>query len=176
MSRWHSSSSKHDLQHYVPPLAVFFPHTSHPSLFLPSRDDKPTPPNPRTAGLFGRLAKRGPLACFSASDGHSAPSDGRPSKRLRWLHALRIMKTVLGRDVQGTATSKRRRLAVPADFSTWCSEEFFSKEFENQDRSQRLRGQQIWDGKLPVLMTAYQLGQNDYRFLGCGYFLDSSKS
>ena len=35
-----------------------------PSLLLPSRGDNPIPPNPRTAGLFGRLAVQIPLTGY----------------------------------------------------------------------------------------------------------------
>ena len=48
-----SSSSEHDLQHYVPPFKVL---PQNQSLVLPSRGDNPIPPNPRnvrTVWLFG---------------------------------------------------------------------------------------------------------------------------
>ena len=62
MSRSHSSLSEHDLQ----TLRSTFPSSSSDSisLFVPSRDDNPIPPNPRTARLFGSVAMQRPLTGY----------------------------------------------------------------------------------------------------------------
>ena len=69
MFRSHSSLSQHDLQRYVP----HFPGLPH----IQSRDDNPVPPNPQTAGLFGRVAIRSSLANCRETSGDERESDRR---------------------------------------------------------------------------------------------------
>ena len=64
MSHSNLSLSEYDLPRYAAPFLV---HPHIPPLLLQSHGDNPRPPNPRAAGLFGRLARKSPLKGYEHS-------------------------------------------------------------------------------------------------------------
>ena len=118
---------------------------------------------PEVSGGFGAQLRKMRAGMFPHLDfSHRTICDvRRPTLQEACLVVTQLVscRVVLGREIQGPTTPKRRRLAMAAGFSASESDEGLSQELENQARTQRQGEQQRCDRWLLLLVTGYGFTQ-----------------